>query len=269
MFHKEDFDNGNSFDWGLASAEYAKYRNDYPEEMWKYMLGYIPDRENGARLLDLGTGTGVVARRLKQRDDKLDITAIDAVENQIASARFMCEQEGIDGIDFRVMTAERLSEFEDNSFDAVTACQCFCYFDHDIVAPEIARVLRPGGRLIIAYISWLPFESETAMASEKLMLSYNPQWTGHSHVLKPVGSHHELYDTLFRQVGDVCERVNVSYTRESWNGRICACRAILPSLPADVCAEFSREHLKLLKNITPESFDIVHGLSMAALEPIK
>ena len=208
-------------------------------------------------------------RRLKQRDDGLDITAIDVVENQITSAREMSAAENISGIDFRVMPAERLSEFEDNSFDAVTACQCFCYFDHDIVAPEIARILKPGGRLIIAYISWLPFESETAMASEKLMLRYNPQWTGHSHVLKPVGSHHELYDRLFRQVGDVCENVDVPYTRESWNGRVCACRAILPSLPADVCAEFSREHMELLAGIAPESFNIEHGLSMAALEPNK
>lgn len=68
--------------------------------------------------------------------------------------------------------------FADNSFDTVTACQCFFYFDRKRVYPEISRVLRPGGRLCVLYMAWLPEEDKIAGESEALVLQYNPDWSG-------------------------------------------------------------------------------------------
>jgi hypothetical protein len=41
-------------------------------------------------------------------------------------------------------------------------------------------LLKDGGRLCVAYLMWLPEESEIAAKSEGLVLKYNPEWTGHS-----------------------------------------------------------------------------------------
>ena len=38
-------------------------------------------------------------------------------------------------IDFHVMSAEDIN-FSDNSFDVITVCQCFWYFDHETVMPK-------------------------------------------------------------------------------------------------------------------------------------
>lgn len=59
MIVNERFDNGKSFDWGLTSEDYAKYRDIYPYELYKRLreLGVAKD---GTSWLDLGTGTGIL-----------------------------------------------------------------------------------------------------------------------------------------------------------------------------------------------------------------
>ena len=172
----DDFDNGQPFDWGLASGEYAKYRNDYPELMWDGILAQLPERGGRpVRLLDLGTGTGIVPRRLAQRRPDLELTALDPEPEQIKAAERMCAEEGVNGVRFHVLRSEQLDIFADGSFDAATACQCHCYFDHERTAPELARVLGSGARFMVIYMSWLPGESAIAAASERLMLRYNPR----------------------------------------------------------------------------------------------
>ncbi len=52
MIINKNIDSGKGFDWGLASADYAKYRDIYPDEFYKRIvdLGYC---KNGQSVLDL------------------------------------------------------------------------------------------------------------------------------------------------------------------------------------------------------------------------
>ena len=56
-------DGGKGFDWGKVSAEYAKYRNIYPQEFYNKILD-LDLCKNGQSILDIGTGTGVLPRNL-------------------------------------------------------------------------------------------------------------------------------------------------------------------------------------------------------------
>ena len=58
-----DIDNGKAFDFGKTSADYAQYRDIYPDSLYAKMLDAGIGR-SGSKILDLGTGTGVFPRRM-------------------------------------------------------------------------------------------------------------------------------------------------------------------------------------------------------------
>lgn len=73
--------------------------------------------------MDIGTGTGVLPRNLYKYGAKF--TGIDISENQIKQAKLLAEKDKMN-IEFFSSPAEEL-QFNPESFDIVTACQCFDY----------------------------------------------------------------------------------------------------------------------------------------------
>lgn len=123
MISRKDIDCGKEFDWGLTSENYAKYRDIYPAEFYKSIVE-LGCGTKGQRMLDLATGTGVLPRGMEKYGAKW--TGADISENQIKYARLLSEASGAD-IDYIASPAEEL-DFEAESFDGVTAAQCFMYF---------------------------------------------------------------------------------------------------------------------------------------------
>lgn len=239
-------DGGKAFDWGRTSNDYAKFRDIYPREFYDKIVGRGLCVK-GQTVLDIGTGTGVLPRNLSPYGAKW--YSADISENQIAYAKSLSD--GSD-IHYLVSAAEDL-DFPDESFDVITACQCFWYFQHNAVAPKLWRMLKPGGIFLILCMEWLLFEDRIAGESEQLVLRYSPDWSGAGETVHPIAvpdcylkhfdlTHHEEY------------RLNVPFTRESWNGRMKACRGIGASLSRDEIAAWEAEHRALLEKIAPESF---------------
>lgn len=131
-------------------------------------------------------------------------------------------------INYYALSAE-IIDFSDNSFDVITACQCFWYFNHEQVIPNFFRMLKPGGRILVLYMAWLPFEDKIAGASEKLVLKYSPKWSGAGKKVHPIFIP-ECYIKEFELVYHEEYSLDVHFTRESWNGRMKACRGIGASL---------------------------------------
>lgn len=112
-----NIDNGKVFDFGKTSAEYAKYRDIYPELMYK-KLSILGVGADNTTWLDMGTGTGVLPFNLYKNG--ADITGIDISESQINAAKDLAEKNNIDNVRFIVSPAETTS-FPDNTFDCITA----------------------------------------------------------------------------------------------------------------------------------------------------
>ena len=253
----KNIDNGNPFDWGRTSSDYAKFRDVYPQQFYQKIL----DRNlctAGQAVLDIGTGTGVIPRNMYRYGAKW--TAADISENQIEQAKILSE--GMD-IDYHTAATEDI-DFPAQSFDVITACQCFFYFNHETVAPKLWRMLKQGGSILVLYMAWLPFEDRIAEASEKLVLKYNPDWSGARETIHPIEMP-DCYKEKFQLVYREEFLLEVPFTRESWNGRIRACRGIGASLTEEEISGWEEEHKKLLVQIAPDEFTILHYGAIAEL----
>ena len=252
-------DEGKAFDWGKTSEAYAKYRDIYPEEFYRK----VADRGlcvKGQRVLDLGTGTGVLPRNMYKFG--AEWVGTDISPEQIEQAKLLSEEAGMN-IEYRAVSAEKI-DYPSESFDVITACQCFFYFDHNKVAPEFHRVLKKDGKLVILFMAWLPFEDEIAGKSEDLVRKYNPAWSGGGETKHPVYipdvmldyfelEDHEEYDLM------------VPFTKEAWHGRMFACRGVGASLSPEELAAWDKEHRAMLESY-PDSFEIKHYAAIAVLK---
>lgn len=253
----ENIDGGRAFDWGKASADYAKYRDIYPPEF----SGKIVQRKlciKGQKVLDLGTGTGVLPRNMYHYGAQW--TGTDISKEQIEQARTLSR--GMK-IDYYAQSTESI-DFPDRSFDVITACQCFWYFDHEKVMPRLFNLLNASGRLLILYMAWLPFEDKIAGASENLVLKYNPKWSGGAERIRPIAipsCYREKFEVVYHEEYPL----KVHFTRESWNGRMKACRGIGASLSKTEISTWEQEHMSLLAKIAPSEFDVLHYGAMAEL----
>jgi SAM-dependent methyltransferase len=127
-----------SLSFGSAAAAYERGRPSYPPEAIDWLL------PTGARkVLDLGAGTGKLTTRLVERG--LDVVAVDPIPDMLEVLRTsLPETHAVLG------TAEDIP-LEDNSVDAVLVAQAWHWVDPERAIPEVARVLRPGGRLALVW----------------------------------------------------------------------------------------------------------------------
>jgi SAM-dependent methyltransferase len=125
-------DRAHSFG-GVAEA-YERGRPTYPVEAVRWLLGDHP-----STVLELGAGTGKLTRVITQLGHDVHATDPDPAMLQVL------ERE-VPGVRTAEASAEDIP-LGDASVDAVVAAQAFHWFDLDRSLPEIARVLRPGGRV--------------------------------------------------------------------------------------------------------------------------
>ncbi len=153
------------------------------------------------------------------------------------------------------VSAEKL-DFPSESFDVITACQCFWYFDHDKVAPEFHRILKKDGKIVILFMAWLPFED--------LVHKYSPDWTGGGETKHPIYIPDVMFDYFELEDHEEYDLM-VPFTKESWHGRMFVCRGVGASLSPEELAKWDEEHRAMLEYY-PDSFEIKHYAAIAVLK---
>lgn len=113
---------------------------------WCNRVAQAAHIQPGQRVLDVGCGTGILARTLAERvGPEGEVVGLDINEGMLAVARQKAPK-----IEWRSGPAEALP-FEDNSFDAVVSQFSLMFFeDRSAALKEMVRVLRPDGRLVVA-----------------------------------------------------------------------------------------------------------------------
>jgi len=234
-------------DFGRTAADYGKHRAGFPPAFFDRLaaMGII---RPGFRALDLGTGTGTIARGLAERG--CESTGLDR------SAPLMEEAARLDReADVTVRYVEAAAEetgLEAASFDLVIAGQCWHWFDRPRATAEARRLLKPGGHLVIGHFDWIPLPGNVTEATEKLIEKHNPKWKlGGGMGLYPqwLGG---LVLTGFRGIETFSFDLDVPYSREAWRGRIRASAGVGASLTPEGVAAFDAELKALMAQRFPQ-----------------
>jgi len=118
--------------------------------------------EPGTRVLDVACGAGQTAIPLSQAGAK--VTGIDIATNLIEQARARAQAENLD-VRFDEGDAEMLP-YEDGSFDIVISLIGAMFAPRpELVAAELKRVCRPGGKIIMG--NWTPLGSSVKCSKRR------------------------------------------------------------------------------------------------------
>jgi ubiquinone/menaquinone biosynthesis C-methylase UbiE len=106
-------------------------------------------------IIDVGFGSGEQDFLLARTAPFARLTGFNIAPRQVAYASARAKRESLDDkMEFRHGAAEDLSGIADASVDRVMAIECAFYFDRPLFYRRSAEVLKPGGRLIVADMTW-------------------------------------------------------------------------------------------------------------------
>ncbi|HKX27395.1 MAG TPA: methyltransferase domain-containing protein [Blastocatellia bacterium] len=105
----------------------------------------------GMKVVDVPTGTGIIARQFVGKvGEKGRIVGVEETRDKLEQARLAAQSAKLSlHIEWRAMSLEKLF-FESNSLDLITSVMAFHRMQSEKFLAEAYRVLKPGGRLLIA-----------------------------------------------------------------------------------------------------------------------
>jgi SAM-dependent methyltransferase len=163
---------GRATSFASVADAYERGRPEYPLDAVRWLTGDAP-----TDVVDLGAGTGKLTRGLVVLGHR--VTAVEPLPEMLEHlSRVAPDAHALTG------SAEAIP-LPDASADVVVCAQAFHWFDHSAALPEIARVLRPGGRLALVWNTrddrepWVAELSDTIVGRETIR---------ESDALEPVGA---------------------------------------------------------------------------------
>tara|TARA_Y100000287_G_C14185561_1_gene337313 strand:- start:97 stop:906 length:810 start_codon:yes stop_codon:yes gene_type:complete len=247
---------GNRF--GSAAKDYANHRKGFPDATFD-ALQDLGVGESGQTLLDLGCGTGTLARGFASRE--CVVTGVDLDQRMLDEASRLGHDEELD-ITWRQGPAEN-TELPSNFFDAVTAGQCWHWFDQEKAITECARLLKPNGKLALCWFDWIPLQGTASGVTEELIESHNPDWNLGG--IRARDDYYNLCKSTFTQhamkfVGEFDFIDDTTYSRISWRKRIQASAGIVSLSPEKALAFDKELDELLLKEFGPNELSTPHSV---------
>lgn len=151
-------------------ADYVRYRPGYPGEVTALLHecgGLIP----GARVADIGSGTGIFSRLLLDAGAQVFAVEPNAEMREAAEATL-----GRDGLFHSIAASGEATTLPDHRMDLIVSAQAFHWLDRTQARCEFTRLLKPGGRIALIWnvrqMNATPFLRDY----EELLLNFVPDY---------------------------------------------------------------------------------------------
>jgi ubiquinone/menaquinone biosynthesis C-methylase UbiE len=149
----------------------------------------------GLKVLDLGCGDGTTA--IPEAKLGANVLGVDIASNLVAAGTMRAKKEGLENCVFQEGDASNLHAQEDHTFDLVVSIFGAMFAPKPFeVASEMARVTRPGGRIVMG--NWIPGDPTLVAQILKISSVYTPPppegfispmlWGVESHVIERFGN---------------------------------------------------------------------------------
>lgn len=190
------------------------------QEKLMVLLADKLDIQTHDKILDAGCGIGSSSFYLAKKY-QADVTGITLSSRQVQIANETKQRENISNTNFKVEDALSLKSFASGSFDVVWSLEsCEQFFDKKIFIQQAIRVLKPGGKLMLA--TWCSdreeYQNQQARKYKKLCNAFDLPYMPTMH----------YYETLLRQQGfliqetiDLTEKV-----KKTWDVGVSIANAI-------------------------------------------
>mmetsp|Transcript_27580 Transcript_27580/g.94892 ORF Transcript_27580/g.94892 Transcript_27580/m.94892 type:complete len:392 (-) Transcript_27580:141-1316(-) len=168
---------------GYLKKDFVEAKYNFTDRMmrWGGVLDARPEAgESCLKVLDVGCGIGGTTRYLANQlgADKAQVTGITLSPAQAQRAGELAKERNVTNVEFKVMDALAM-EFPAESFDVVWGCESGEHMpDKGEYVREMTRVLKPGGKLVIA--TWCQRDNSTQSftAEEERSLDFlYSEWT--------------------------------------------------------------------------------------------
>lgn len=245
--------NTYSKDFGTAGDDYRRYRLGYPTSLFEKLLEHQIGIA-GQNILDIGTGTGALARTFASKNSQVIGTDID--ERMLEQARAMSNDADLN-IEYFQSKSEAI-DLPSQSQDIVSAGQCWHWFKQKDTAEEVFRLLKPGGKLVIAHYDWIPINGNIVEKTEAMVLKHNPEWPHHSGVGIHTYGLRPLAEAGFKNITTYSYDEPAEYSHEAWRGRMRASNGVIKMSP-ETAEVFDGEMTSMLaENFPTEPMQVDH-----------
>jgi SAM-dependent methyltransferase len=234
-------------DFGRTARDYAMYRTAFPSALFT-RLAAMGIGLASHRIVDLGTGTGALARGFAA--EGCLVTGVDIAPELLEEARPQDAALGLE-VTYRVASAEDTG-LPAQAWDVVSAGQCWHWLDRERALAETRRLLVVGGALAICYRDYQVLPGNVCEASEDLVLTYHPDWP----LAGGVDGHPEWAAELtaagFEDVETFSFDMFAPFTHEAWRGRMRSSNGVGASLSSAEVAAFDADLARLLRERFPK-----------------
>ncbi|MCM3758271.1 class I SAM-dependent methyltransferase [Sporosarcina aquimarina] len=228
--------------FGNVAKDFSKYRGGYPKKFYEKLqreYNITPPNQKG---LDIATSNGMVATDLA--NEGCYVTGLDNSPELLIEA----EKKNSDKLKIEYVLGDVTNlPFDNEIFDFVTAVHCWEVLPMEQASSEALRVLKGGGKFVVAQFAQLPIGNNIVSRTENLVAEHNfnyipqnnfgfyPQWI------------EEIYEVGFSHIETFTFDVLTTLTQDEWRGRMRTSTEIGGSLSKEEIVLFDKELDILLK----------------------